>query len=407
MNDIDIDIPPLGMKDRRNLNVGSHLKSNKKPLIIAAFLAVVVLVVIFAVTMAAAVLEESLKQEPVVEVESNHMAGKEHSVVDESSSSWLEELRRQKAKDEEKKQAEALAAEKEANSPTVQPPPAKPKPSAQPAPQVQPSQPRVTRRPDSYRESPPPKPEPNRKLSATVTYQATQDAMNVANSVLNEPQYDTSFNSSRFAKGTASARPRGSLDYLLKHGSVIPCAIYTQIISTHSGYVTCRVTQDVYSANGATLLVEKGSLASGVQNVAMEQGQARIFTTWADIETPQGIMIQIDSLGTGALGAAGIDAWVDNHFAERFGGAIMLSFVDDALATLSSQLSKKNNVSVDNSTQNASDMASKALESSINIPPTGYAYIGQRINILIARDIDMSSVYQLVEDEYEYEEYYE
>ncbi|EMQ61056.1 hypothetical protein VCEM1727_003825, partial [Vibrio cholerae O1 str. EM-1727] len=71
----DIDIPPLGMKDRRNLNVGSHLKSNKKPLIIAAFLAVVVLVVIFAVTMAAAVLEESLKQEPVVEVESNHMAG--------------------------------------------------------------------------------------------------------------------------------------------------------------------------------------------------------------------------------------------------------------------------------------------------------------------------------------------
>ncbi|WP_412497218.1 type IV secretion system protein VirB10 [Vibrio fluvialis] len=397
----DIDIPPLGMRDRRGLNVGTHLKNSKKKIVIAILLVVVVVVVVLALTIAASVLEESLQQEQVTEVESNHMAGKEHSVVDDGNSSWIEEMRRQKARDDERKQAEKLAAEAEQKAEPTQPPPVQTQTTtSQPVPQVQQSQPRVVRRPDSYRESPPTKPEPNRKLSATVTYQPTQDAMNVANAVLNEPEYDKSFNSSRFSKGAASVRAKGSLDYLLKHGSVIPCAIYTQIISTHSGYVTCRVTQDVYSANGATLLVEKGSLVSGVQNVAMEQGQASIFTTWADIETPRGVMIQIDSLGTGPLGAAGIEAWVDNHFAERFGGAIMLSFVDDTLATLSSQLSKNNNVSVDNSTQNASDMASKALESSINIPPTGYAYIGQRINILIARDIDMSNVYQLVEEEY-------
>ncbi|MGD6739552.1 hypothetical protein ACP5PY_25755 [Photobacterium leiognathi subsp. mandapamensis] len=37
-------------------------------------------------------------------------------------------------------------------------------------------------------------------------------------------------------------------------------------------------------------------------------------------------------------------------------------------------------------------MASKALENSINIPPTGYVPIGTRLNILVARDIDMSNV---------------
>ncbi len=72
-------------------------------------------------------------------------------------------------------------------------------------------------------------------------------------------------------------------------------------------------------------------------------GKSRIFTNWADIETPLGVSIQIDSLGTGALGASGHEAWVDNHFAERFGGAILLSFVDDALGALSAQASKNGN----------------------------------------------------------------
>ncbi|MCT7947693.1 type IV secretion system protein VirB10 [Shewanella sp. SP1W3] len=207
-------------------------------------------------------------------------------------------------------------------------------------------------------------------------------------------EYDNRFNASSFADGSVALRKAGALDFLLIHGTAIPCALYTQIISDYEGFVTCRVTQDIYSANGAALLVERGSMVSGTQKVAMELGKARIFTNWADIETPKGVSIRIDSLGTGALGASGHEAWVDNHFAERFGGAILLSFVDDALGALSASASKDSEVQFDNSTKNASDMASKALEASINIAPTGYSYIGQRINILIARDIDMSSVYQ-------------
>jgi type IV secretion system protein VirB10 len=185
---------------------------------------------------------------------------------------------------------------------------------------------------------------------------------------------------------------------MLIHGTSLPCALYTQIISDYEGFVTCRITQDVYSANGAALLIEKGSMVSGTQSVAIEQGKARIFTSWADVETPLGVSIRIDSLGTGQLGAAGIEAWVDNHFKQRFGGAILLSFIDDALGALSDKVAGGGGVGVDNSTQNGSDMASKALESSIDIKPTGYAFIGQRINILVARDIDMSAIYRFEEE---------
>lgn len=209
---------------------------------------------------------------------------------------------------------------------------------------------------------------------------------------------DNSLDSKGFALGVASTKWRHKRDLLLAHGTNIPCALRTEIISTYSGLVTCNVISDIYSANGSTLLVEKGSSVFGTQNVTLEQGQARVFVKWSDITTPQGVSIKIDSLGTGRLGAAGVGAWVDNHFKERFGSAILLSFLDDAFATLANSTSNSNNntISTENTQEGVSDMASEALKNSINIPPTGYVAIGTRLNILVARDIDMSNVYRLV-----------
>ncbi|EGU31281.1 conjugal transfer protein [Vibrio ichthyoenteri ATCC 700023] len=209
---------------------------------------------------------------------------------------------------------------------------------------------------------------------------------------------NNTLDSKNFVQGSASTKWRNKRDLLLVHGTNIACALRTEIISTYAGLVTCNVISDVYSANGKTLLVEKGSSVFGEQSITLEQGQARVFVTWSDIQTPEGVSIQIDSLGTGALGASGVDAWVDNHFKERFGGAILLAFIDDAFATIANHQADSK-ISTENSSDNVSDMASIALENSINIPPTGYVPIGTRLNILVARDIDMSSVYQLQSNE--------
>lgn len=189
---------------------------------------------------------------------------------------------------------------------------------------------------------------------------------------------------------------RKNRDFLLIHGTTIPCALKTEIISDYQGIVQCMVTSDVYSANGAALLIERGSMLQGTQSVEMEAGKSRVFTTWHDIETPDGVSVVINSLGTGATGASGSEAWIDNHFMQRFGGAIMLSFIDDALATVAANAQPDKTgvqISTDNTSDNASKMASIALENSINIKPTGYVPIGTRLNVILARDIDMSSVY--------------
>ncbi|WP_394213479.1 TrbI/VirB10 family protein [Enterovibrio calviensis] len=208
--------------------------------------------------------------------------------------------------------------------------------------------------------------------------------------------YDTSFDGSAFATGSAAVRDPYSRDFLLLNGTTIPCVLETEIISDYSGFVKCRVTQDIYSTTGAILLVEKGSSVSGTQKVAMTQGKTRVFTSWASIETPEGVSVRIDSLGAGPRGASGTGAWIDNHYAQRFGGAVMLSLIDDALATIANNSgSSGSQLVVSNTTDNAGNMASEALKASIDIPPTAYVNIGTRLNILIVRDIDMSSVYRI------------
>jgi type IV secretion system protein VirB10 len=207
-----------------------------------------------------------------------------------------------------------------------------------------------------------------------------------------DADYSDSYDSPKFSAGSASYLPSEVLDYMLQSGMVIPCAIYNQIISDYQGVVLCRTLRDVYSSNGANLLVKRGSLIEGDQSIQLENGKGRIFTTWSRIKTPDNYVININSLGTGPLGASGIPAWVDNHYLERFGGAVLLSFIDDAFKALADSQSS-DNITFDNSTENANNMAETVLDNSINISPTGYSKLGQRINILLVRDINMKPAF--------------
>ncbi|EMS1493479.1 type IV secretion system protein VirB10 [Salmonella enterica] len=199
-----------------------------------------------------------------------------------------------------------------------------------------------------------------------------------------------------YANGQASILKDRSL--LLGMGTVLPCVLKTKIVTTYQGLPICQLTKNIYSNDGNTLLLEAGTKFFGEQQNALVQGQARVFVNWTTAETPKGIRVRIDALGVDGLGAAGIPAWVDLHFWQRFGNAIMLSFIDDALATAANKISNNNNnnsIKVDNTEDAASNMASIALENSINIPPTAYINQGELISIIVPRDTYFNNVYEL------------
>lgn len=194
----------------------------------------------------------------------------------------------------------------------------------------------------------------------------------------------------RHANGLAYLRK--SRQYLLLRGTNIPCTILPRVITNYFSQPTCIVNEDIYSPDGV-VLIDRGSKVLGEQRTALKKGDTRVFVAWADIETPEGVSIKVDSMAADALGGAGVDAWIDNHWVERFGSAILLSFMDDLFETIANSQSNTEQ-STDNSTNNASSMSQIALEDSINIKPTGYIMPAKQVTIIVARDIDFTSIYE-------------
>lgn len=214
--------------------------------------------------------------------------------------------------------------------------------------------------------------------------------------------------------GDASSRTRGSLSdlggtgfasakaylapprkYLVTHNTYTRCALYTEIISTHPGMVDCRLTEPLYSADGSTVIADAGDKLTGEQRVQVGRGQSSVFTTWTELETQSGVRAQINSLGAGPLGASGTEAWIDHHYLQRYGGAVMLSFIQDALqAAANSTQQSSSGYTVNNSEQNVESMANKALDSTINIADTAHVLPGTVITVIVARDIDFSPVFE-------------
>lgn len=204
--------------------------------------------------------------------------------------------------------------------------------------------------------------------------------------------------SSQLANGSASKR--GDKSMLLMRGTTIPCVLITKIDSTYQGFTTCQLAKDVYSANGRVLLMERGSKVFGEQNIQMSQGKARVSILWSRVETPKGISVALDSPAVGQLGEMGIGAKVNNHFFKRFSGAIMLSVIQDGFAIARSHLEKRddsgNTTNVTNTTNTAESMSEEILKNTINIPPTATVNQGTVINIMVARDVDFSKMYEVI-----------
>lgn len=197
--------------------------------------------------------------------------------------------------------------------------------------------------------------------------------------------------------GTRKADMLGNRNFILAKGSFIDCALQTRLDSTVPGMTACVITRNIYSDNGKLLLIERGSTVTGEYKANMRQGMARIFVLWSRIKTPNGVVIPLDSPGTDPLGGSGLPGYIDNHFWQRFGGALMLSLVDDVARGLTSNTgsgggSQFNFNSTGDSTQN---MAAEALKNTINIPPTLYKNQGEQVGIYVARDLDFSKVYDV------------
>lgn len=203
---------------------------------------------------------------------------------------------------------------------------------------------------------------------------------------------DQSLQPSKLQPMQASFRP--NRHYLLSRNTMIRCGQATAIRTDRPGLIGCPIAQDVWSDDGTTLLVRKGAMAKGEQRDAVLQGQGVIGAIWDEIDDGD-VHIPLNSPATDPLGAAGIPAYIDEHFWQRFKGALMVSLIGDFGQALANKASGSGSqITFSNSSNATQDVAAETLRNTINIPPTGYSNQGSVINIFVARDIDLSGVYE-------------
>jgi type IV secretion system protein VirB10 len=182
--------------------------------------------------------------------------------------------------------------------------------------------------------------------------------------------------------------------WLLPKGAFIDCTLETAIDSTLPGMTTCVTATDVWSADGSVVLMERGTKLVGETRGGLAQGQRRLFVLWSEARTPAGVSVSLDSPGTDALGRSGVTGDVDTHFAARFGAAILISLIDaGAAAVVAAQSEGGGGVVI--APQGASDVMSEVLRSTVNIPPTIRVPQGERVSVLVARDVSFHEVYAL------------
>jgi type IV secretion system protein VirB10 len=198
------------------------------------------------------------------------------------------------------------------------------------------------------------------------------------------------------ALAAGSARELPTQRLLLAKGAFIDCTLETAIDSSLPGMTTCITATDTFSVDGKVVLLERGSKLIGETRGQVQQGSARLFVLWTEARTPGGVVVPLASPGTDALGRSGLDGEVDRHFWQRFGSAILISMVD-AAAQAAQRSAGSGTVIYD--TSSSQGVATEALRGSIGIGPTVTKHQGDRIQILVARDLDFRQVYQLRESE--------
>ncbi|MGH8254617.1 MAG: type IV secretion system protein VirB10 [Steroidobacteraceae bacterium] len=194
---------------------------------------------------------------------------------------------------------------------------------------------------------------------------------------------------------TAAVRARvlPTQDLLLPKGSFIDCTLETAIDSSLPGLTTCITATDTFSADGRVVLLERGTKLVGETRGIVQQGTSRVFVLWTEARTPTGVVVPLDSPGTDELGRSGLPGAVNRHFFERFGAAMLISVIDGGVQA--AVAAHSNGGAVIYNPTSSEDVMTEALKGTVNIAPTVVKQNGDRIEVLVARDLDFRSVYAL------------
>jgi type IV secretion system protein VirB10 len=197
----------------------------------------------------------------------------------------------------------------------------------------------------------------------------------------------------------SSARFINKPGALLVRGTYIRCVLETRIITDVPGFTSCVVTEPIYSINGRSLLLPKGSKISGTYRSGASS--PRVSVIWDRITTPNGIDVNMSSPGIDNLGGAGHPGDYNAHWGSRISSALLISLISDAFKYAAAEHGPETTTITDSglavqspyesaTARTMERLANQALDGSR--PPTVTINQGTVVNVYVAKDVDFSGV---------------
>ncbi|PAF46738.1 hypothetical protein BKH41_08495 [Helicobacter sp. 12S02232-10] len=168
---------------------------------------------------------------------------------------------------------------------------------------------------------------------------------------------------------------------------MIPAILINAISSDLSGKITAQVEDDIFASMGNAVLIPKGSQVIGFYNNNNQIGVNRLQVIWSEIITPQGVDILLtDASNADIVGKSGLPGKVNNKYWDRYGLALTLSTLANAITlTVANQTAKFPNYQTQQilaqGGQDISSIMQNIIQQQIKINPTIEVMAGSRIFI--------------------------
>jgi type IV secretion system protein VirB10 len=192
---------------------------------------------------------------------------------------------------------------------------------------------------------------------------------------------------------------RFHVHYTIKKGTIFPCTPAQPISSSLPGPVRCTADQDVWSMDGTTILLPRGTQVNGTVERGLTGGEERLFLVWTDALTPRPdlLAIPLDSPAADEMGQTGVPGDVNDHLWKRIKTALLLSAVEFAgnAGTAALEQGHSNTyLNFNGVSGTANSLAQMAFGRDLNIPPTLYRGPGQPLTVYVNHYVDLFHFYQ-------------
>ncbi|MBM9595056.1 TrbI/VirB10 family protein [Roseitranquillus sediminis] len=185
-------------------------------------------------------------------------------------------------------------------------------------------------------------------------------------------------------RATAIAAP----DRTVVQGTVLRATLETAISTELPGVIRAVISDDVWSYDGSTVLLPRGTRLLGSYNSDVSVVQGRVQLAWSRAVTPDGVSVEIGGYGADTLGRSGQEGFVDGRFRQRFGSAALISLIGTAPeVVVPSETGATGQDVAEDLGGDLETSAQGVMGDYLSAPPVIYVEQGTAITVFVNRDL--------------------